>query len=271
MEEPRVKRTDRHKKKTLGGYWANIRIWNTRGKSSKELKEMVEDMRCGLKHQLVRIRKLKYVIQCYKEQDKTKQLITQKLKTANKLWEKKLITDKLKRREVKIDNLDGEIGELELTIKQQQKEIDKLNREVDKRDEKLTEVRSRKARGYTRTVKVPLSEEAKRIERIANNGVPTKAVNNLEYITRLASFLTEKKLTIDYLALIARAEMLGNVKSKDLGVSYRVLTKLTNLGYLNVSSELKGAAKYWYVSLDGKKLIKDYKNRLSYGASILTQ
>ena len=95
-------------------------------------------------------------------------------------------------------------------------------------------------------------------------------VNSLEYVTRTALFLKESKLTIDNLSLITKAELLGNVKSKDLGVSYIVLSKLTALGYLTASKDLKGASKYWYVSPKGKQLIKDYKNRLSYGSSVLT-
>ena len=270
MEET-TKRTDKFKKKSLGGFYSDFKMTSTRGKSSKELKLICEDLRKCVTHQLVRIKKLKYVIECYKQADVTKQLLTEKKRLAQVRETREKLKGRLKTRTDRVEILDGEIANLTEEVKKQQREIAKLNREVDKRDEKISEVRSRKARGFTRTVKVPLSEEAKRLERIANNGVPTKLVNNLEYVTRTALFLTEKKLTIDYLALIVKAEIMGNVKSRDLGVSYRTLTKLTNLGYLNVSTELKGAAKYWFVSLEGKKLIKDYKNKLSYGASILTQ
>jgi len=270
MEET-TKRTDKHRRKSIGSFYSEFKTWNTRGKSGKELKLMVEDLRNAVLHQLVRIKKHKYVIECYKQADVTKQLLTEKKRLAQVRETREKLKGRLKTRTDKVNILDGEIANLTEELKKQQREITKLNREINKRDEKINEVRSRKARGFTKTVKVPLSEEAKRLERVANNGASIKAVNNLEYVTRTSLFLTEKKLTIDYLALITRIELLGNVKSKDLGVSYRTLTKLTNLGYLNVSTELKGAAKYWYVSLQGKQLIRDYKNKLSYGSSILTQ
>lgn len=267
MEEI-VKRTDKTKKTSYGGFYANIKKWDVRGKSSRDLKLIVADVRDCLTHQLVRINKLKYVIICLRKLDKTKQLANQKNRTLTKIKEKNVLNRKLGRREEKIEDLESELTNLEQQIKQQDKEIAKLNREVDKKEEKIAEVRTRKARGWTKTVKIPLSEEAKRIERIASNGASKQAIQNLEYVSRTANFLKERQLPLNLFEVITRTEVLGNVKTKDVGVTYRILNKLVEDGYLNSSNELKGASKYWYITLKGKELIKDYRNYLSYSRKI---
>ena len=256
------------RKKSQGGFYSSFKRTDPRGKSSKDLKLMIEDLRKGLNYQLYRISKLKYVIKMLREQDKTKQLANQKRRTLTKIKEKNVINQKLGRREEKIEHLEQELTQYEQQIKQQDREIAKLNKEVDKKEEKIAEVRSRKARGYTRTVKVPLSEEAKRIERIAEKGASKQAVQNLEYVNRTANFLKQRKLPLNLFEVITRTEVLGNVKTKDVGVTYRILNKLVEDGYLNSSTELKGASKYWFVTLKSKELIKDYKNYLSYSKKI---
>ena len=87
--EQTPKRTDKHKRKSIGGFYSEFKHWNTKGKSSLDLKLMVTDIRQAVTHQLVRIRKLKYVIECYKQQDKTRELANQKLRMANKLLGRK--------------------------------------------------------------------------------------------------------------------------------------------------------------------------------------
>ena len=262
------KRTDKFKKKSYGNFYSEFQRLDVRGKGSKDLKLMVSDLRNAVAYQLGRINKLKYVIICLKKLDKTKQLANQKIKTLAKVKENNEINQKLGRREDKIEGLDLEITNLEQLIKDQDREITKLNKEVDKKEDKIVEVRNRKARGYTRTVKVPLSEEAKKIERIADNGASKQAVQNLEYVSRTASFLKQHSLPLSLFEVITRTEVLGNVKTKDVGVTYRILNKLTEQGYLHDSNELKGSSKYWYISLKGKELIRDYRNYLSYSKKI---
>lgn len=269
--EPKPKRTDKIKKKTLGGYYSSIRRWRVNGKSSKELKEIIADMRGAITHQLVRIRKIKYVLEIYKAKDVTQKLLREKAKVAEQQHAKDLLRRKINRREDKIENLDSEVGELELTIKQQEREIAKLNRELGKKDETLGEVRQQKRRGYTKTVKVQLSPVAKRIQKLADKGVDEKTLNNLEYLTRTYKFIKDKGLTFELLTLIIQTELLGDVRSGDMMIkSYKLLNKLTELGYLNSNGNAKGAMKYWYITPTGKQLIKDYKNYLSHGKSLLT-
>lgn len=268
----RVKATNKVKKKSYGGFYGDFARWDVRGKSSKDLKLMVADLKDCITHQLVRIRKIKYVLEIYKARDVTKQLIREKEKSKQKSDDKVYLREKIYRRNARIDALDGEIGELELTIKQQDREIAKLNKELEKKEETLTEVRTQKRRGYTKVVKEKLTPEAKQLERIANNGVDTRTVNALEYTTRTYEFLLQNKLTYEQLTLIIQAEILGNIKTKDMIVkSYRQLNNLTEMGYLNSSHGLLGSAKYWFVSIKGKELIKKYKDKLSFGKSILTK
>lgn len=273
MEEiaPRVKRTDKTKRKTLGGYWANIKRWDTRGKSSKDLKLIVEDMRLAITHQLVRIKKIKYVLEIYKSRDVTKKLLREKEKVAKQRADKLKLSRKVSRREERIEVLDEEMSQLELTIKQQDREIAKLNREIDKKDETISEVRTQKKRGYTKTVKAKLTPEAQRIQKLADKGVDERTLNNLEYLSRTYKFIKERGLTLELLTILTQAEILGEVRSSNMIVkSYKLLNKLVDLGFMTASGSSAGSQKYWFVSPKGKQLIKDYKNSLSYGKSVLT-
>jgi len=164
--------------------------------------------------------------------------------------------------------LASETKQLKTLVKKQEREIERLNEKLTLKQQKVQEVLNRKARVTVKKVRTPLSSEAKRIERIAKNGASDKAVENLEYLTRTATFLKEHDLTLSYFALISRADLLGSLRSNDLGVTYKTLTKLTELDYLAVSTELKGATKYWFTTLKSKQLIKDYKNYLSYSKTI---
>jgi hypothetical protein len=269
--EPRVKATHKTKKKTFGGFYANYARWDVRGKSSKELKLYIEDLRNCITHQLVRIKKIKYVLELYKAKDVTDKLIKTKEKVQKQIHAKELMRDKVYRREDRIEKLDSEVEQLELESKAKDREIAKLNRELDKSHDILQEVRSQKKRGYTRTVKEKLSREAQRLQKIADGGVDEKTLNNLEYLTRTHKFLKKKGLTFDQFTTVMQAEVLGSIKKSDLlTTSYSILTQLTEKGYLQ-SNNAVGAKKYWFVSMEGKQLIKDHKNALSFGKSILTQ
>lgn len=272
MEEEavRVKRTDKYKKKSYGGFYADVKMWSVRGKSSKQLKEIITDQRNCITHQLTRIKKIKYVLELYKAKDVTDKLIKAKAKIQQQIQAKERIRSKVYTRDDKIKKLDSELEQLEKETKLKDREITKLNRELDKSHDVLQEVRSQKKRGYTRTVKEKLSKEAQRLQKIADSGVDEKTLNNLEYLTRTHKFLKQKNLTFDQFTTILQAEILGSIKKTDLITSsYNMLTQLTEKGYLQSNNAL-GAKKYWFVSVEGKQLIKDHKNFLSYGKSILT-
>ena len=249
--------------------------WDVRGKSSKELKLIVADLKESVSYAKTRhlndnqqLEKYKGIIKLLKKEIRL--LLTEQKRLQYTRTKVDRLEGRLRSRDGRILKQQGEKQQLSKQIREKQREINKLNRELDSKEEKIDEVRRRKARGFTKTVKIPLSTSAKRLERIVDKGVSEKMVNNLEYVTRTAIFLKSSKLTIDNLALLTRCEMLGNVKSRDLGVTYKVLGTLTEQGYLNVSTELKGSTKYWYLSLKGQQLIKDYKNYLSYAKSVLT-
>lgn len=270
MEE-RVKATNKTKKKTYGGYYSIVPKWDVRGKSSKELKIIVQDCRLCITHQLTRIKKIKYVLELYKQRDVTHKLLKEKQHRQKLADDKIALRNTINRRENKIEKLDSELDELEQEIKSKDREIAKLSREIEKTQDTLQEVRSQKRRGYTKTVKETLSKEAKRLEKIADGGVDEKTLNNLEYLTRTYKFIKDKGLTFDQLTTIVQAEIMGDIRTADLlNKSYKILEQLTQKGYLQSNNGL-GAKKYWFVTLTGKELIKNYKNMLSYGKSILTE
>ena len=208
-----------------------IRV-DTRGKSSKQLKELIEYQR----HEI--LLKKRYI---------------------SELREKVILIRKQHKEQLLL---------LKSEVKIRDKEITNLNKQLTERKDKVREVLNRKAKGWTRTVKTPLTTEAKRLEKIVQHGAPKRSIENLEYVTRTAKFINERKLTMNDFSLITRAEVLGNVNSTHLGVTYRKLNKLTEDGYLSFSNSV-GAKKYWFVSLKGKDLLKDYRNYLSFSKSIL--
>ncbi len=270
-KEIKAKATDKTKKKSYGGFWSSIAKWDVRGKSSKQLKEIIVDQRNCIQHQLTRIKKIKYVLEIYKARDKTKQLIREKEKNRQKTEEKALLASKIDRRDKAIEVREEHIEELEFTLKQQEREIAKLNRELTRTEETLVEVRTQKKRGYTKVVKEQLTPEATRLKRIAEKGVDTRTINSFEYLSRTRDFLKDVSITVEQLTIIMQADLLTNIKTKDMQIkSYRQLNILTELGYLN-SNNAMGAAKYWYVSLKGQELLKKYKNKLSFGSSVLTK
>lgn len=273
MEEIRVKRTDKNKRKTIGGFYSEFKKWRVDGKSSKDLKLMIEDLKNAITHQLVRIKKLKYVIKIYRERDKTKQTLS-RLQTANNRIEnhkndKLLLRNKVNRRDKKIDSLDSEINSLESAIKLQDRQIQKLNRELDRKDETISEIKATKRVKQT-IVKEVVPKDVKRLIRISNKGINQRSINAFEYLARTMLFLDKHQLSIGQFTTLLQTDMLDNVNSGDLITkSYKILNMLTEKGYLQKSNTSKGAVKYWFVSVKGKELVEEYKNVLSYGKSVL--
>lgn len=242
-----------------------------RGKSSREKTAMIAELRADVRNQSKRADSWKAR---WKE---TKQEL---IKTSKRLLfalnriqkhrnDKDNLKDKVKRRDLKEESLEQEIKELELTIKQKERELVQLEREKDKKGEKIKEISLRKRKVIVKKVPAPIPAEVKKLQRIAEKGLTERLAGNLEYIIRTANFLKEQNVSLDHFSILTQTELIGNVKSSDVNVNYRVLNKLTELGYLNSSQGLKGASKYWYLSLKGKKLMEDYRILLSWGKSAI--
>lgn len=277
MEENRltkvVKATHKIKKKTLGGFYSNFARLDTRGKSSKVLKEMIEDIKGCVRFELYRIKQLKYVIVCIKEnlrEERSKRIRLEKLKEVRDLYKKKLLnqTNKVKTRDANLENKDAEISELEKGLKLKERETAKLLRELDKKDEKLEEVRSRKRKVIIKEVEQPLTLEAKRLERMVSKPVSERSVNYLDVTLKTAKFLEECKITQLQLTTLLQCDIEGYISNSNLYAGDKRHTgNLVLLDYLSLQ-KVNRANKY-FLTIKGTELVKRYKDFVSFGNSLI--
>lgn len=260
------KRTDKHRRKTYGSYYSEFERWDIRGKSSKEVREMFVDLKNCLYYNLSRIKKLKFIIEEFKKDgSKANQLKRQKEISKDK--QSLLVTTRLRleRTLEREKNLKSELKNLKKQLKKEEAENFKLTNNMNDLKKQLTSLKIKKNRAVVKKVDKPYTKEQLKIKRILESGAEEKHIRNLEYVVRTNKFLKQNSLTLNFFEVLTKAEVLGMLKSKDEGITYKVLERLSDLGFLNISTAIKGATKYWYLSQKGKDLINDYRNYLSYG------
>lgn len=256
------KATHKTKKKTVGGFYAEFKRWDSRGKSYAQLKEMIEDMRKALIHQSVRIRKHKAVIH-FKQEDKSRIHRNDRLKiySRNRRIEKReeeiaQLKKELRAGEVREQRLQEKVSLRELRIRNLTKEKNKVERELTKRKEKPS------------TLKV--SASVKRLQRILDKPLSDKDINYADFGVKTALFLLDNNLTHQQLLLILQVGLCNGIKTDELArISTTVLKGTRELGY--IKSNFLGADRkmhYHYLTTDGEKVFNDYKNYLSYGKGL---
>lgn len=269
----RVKATDKTKKKTFGGFFSNFKRWDTRGKSSKQLKEMIEDLKSCIWFELGRIKRLKYVIQCLKEnikEERHQRIKLERLKQVREVYKRKLTNqkNKVKTRDANLENKDAEISELEKELKLKERETARLLRELDKKDDKLEEVRSRKRRVIVKEVEQPLTLEAQRLERMVSKPLAERSVNYLDVILKTAKFLEGVEVTQNQLTTLLQCEVTGYITNKNLYVGdIEHTATLTQKGYLSVQKVNR--VNNYFLTAKGKDIVKNYKNYLSYSTKVI--
>lgn len=273
IEPERVKATHKVKKKTLGGFYSNFARLDTRGKSSKVLKEMIADLKSAVWFEIGRINRLKFVIQCLKEnikEERHQRIKLERLKQVREVYKRKLTNqkNKVKTRDANLESKDAEISELEKELKLKEREIAKLLREGDRKDDKLQEVRSRKRKVIVKEVEQPLTLEAQRLERMVSKPLAERSVNYLDVILKTAKFLEGVEVTQNQLTTLLQCEVTGYITNKDLyGVGVEHTATLTQKGYLSVQKVNR--VNNYFLTAKGKELVKNYKNYVSYSTKVI--
>lgn len=277
-EEEKLARSKRVRKKSQGQYYSDFKRIDPRGKSSLEKTKMIKDLQRNLKYQLIRIDKLKYVIQKIKELGQYKASLKQskiRRRDANLEKSKEEIHElekQIRARERQIGRLIGKLDEKVSTISALEKEIqdehkptyllEQLNKYKALYDlyyGKYRKVLQRKR--YKPVAKVivkkeELTGEEKRVKRMAEKAVTDKMIINSEILVRYGSFSRANKLSIAQLTVLSKAELYKQLYSSDVNVSSTVLNRLEESGYLT-SSNLGAISnkKYWYLTTKGKDLL----------------
>lgn len=265
------KRDDKFKKKTQGGFYSEFKKVNPRGKSSKDLKLMIVDLQNNVVHQLTRIKKLKAVIELYKERDTTKKVTTQKAKLERYTTEKVNLKRKLTSCENSLSLKVAEIKAIELKLKEQVRLTTKLKKDLDKKSEQVKELSYRKRKKVE--VEKPKTKEEKYLEnlskRLTEKQYKISELQLFNQTNKTANFLKNKNLTIEELNTIIQAEVKGNFKKSEVTLSYRSLQSLEGKGFIQSSFGLNNSNKYWFISLNGKELLKNYKNYISFSKGLI--
>lgn len=235
----------------------------SRGKSGRQKSAMIAELRKDVRLQRDRAEKWKKMYKELKSLNLDKKLLLEKQRKLKHVKDKLNLKIKISNRDNRLASYEQEIEELELTIKKRERDLARLEREKEKQSEVLEEVRQRKRKVVVKEVTAPLSPEAKRLEKLAKSGVDERLIKTGEYVERTATFLAKHSLSAEQLAVLTKAQQLEHIRTADAGVSYKKLNKLVEMGYLQSSNSV-GPAKYWFLSLDGKKLMEQYKSVLRF-------
>ncbi len=276
-----AKRTDKHKKKTTGGFYSEFKKWDTRGKGTHQLRAMVEDMRKAIWYQTNRISRLKYVLEQIKEKYqkriaalrvkvntrdvRIKKLVGQvtELKKENKSLKvsEKREALKVSTRDTRIKNLEKEVVRLERKVEVKERRVVKSKEEI--RGLKA-EVRKMEKGKLTATEK----KRQKVVRQLLSKPLTQRIIDLTDYSVRTAMFLKDRGLSIDDLSILSQVHANHNkLMTQDMvGISGRQTIKLKKQGYINNEYIGDGSSgKYWYLTTEGEKTVQDLLNHLSYG------
>lgn len=283
MAEERVKRTDKHLKKTTLNFFSEFSKWNPKGKSSAQKNLMIQDLKNAVNYVKYRhkrdtdrlkwhIKNRNATIKSLRSELKKKysdEDVKEKLVSLRRTLSKRrlILSQKIAYKKKGINLRDDKIERLEGEIKNKTKEIAKLQRELKRKSEKISEISLRKRKVRVKEVPQPLSLEAKRLEKIAAKPVNERLVNYLDVVAKTASFVRSKDMTINYLEALLQIEVEGYVTTQDSVASTQILKLLEDRGFL--SSQKVAVVKNYFLTTKGQELLKDYKNWISYSKSIL--
>lgn len=265
MEDTEIKRTDKTKKKSAGYFYAEWKRWRVDGKSSKDLKSMIVDLKSCIRFLLFRIKRLKYVIQKKDELIKTLYTVGEVEKIRSE-YRRKLANQKSKvrRREGNLEKGEEERGELLKKLKLQERENAKLNRELEKKDDIISEVKARKRKVIVKEKVHPLSKDAKRLERIASKPINEKHIDTFGVVAKTEKFRIENKLTANHLIVLLRADTETYVTVTDMKIMQKkAVAQLVERGLLAIQKVMR--VNHYYPTVEGKELLKKYRDYISYG------
>lgn len=257
------KRTDKIKKKTFGGFYSEFAKWNPKGKSSVEKDLMIEDLKNCVKHQLTRIKKLKYVIDKLKE-ERDERITIEGLRKVRSDYKRKVINEKNKvsTRDKILDVKLNEIVTLEKAMKTKERDITRLLKSVEKKDAEIKEANHRKKSVIVKEVEKPLTPSAKRLEKIASKPLDERVINVLDNTVRIVKFAENNRMQPVLLSIILQIETEGSLRFSESLVGTRMnFQKLVDDEL--ITYQLTKQIKNYYLTVKGKDLVKELKNFIS--------
>ena len=261
---PMEKRTDKIKKKTFGGFYSEFAKWNPKGKSSKEKDEMIADLKNCITHQLVRIKKHKYVIEILKE-ERDQRITTDKVRAIRLDYKRKLANQKNKvsSRDNNLEAKTRELEELEKSLKLKEREVNRLLRAAEKKDEVLKEVKQSKRRVVYKEVVTPPSAAAKRLEKIASKPMTERAITTLDVTLKTSKFAEDRGMHVNLLTILIHIDSMTSSKFSDLVIGTRA-----NIAQLMqrdlITFQLVKQVKHYFLTMKGTELIKNYKDFINH-------
>ena len=171
---------------------------------------------------------------------------------------------KVRRREGNLEKGEEEREELLKKLKLQERENAKLNRELEKKDDIISEVKARKRKVIVKEKVHPLSKEAKRLERIASKPINEKHIDTFGVVAKTEKFRIENKLTANHLIVLLRADTETYVTVTDMKIMQKkAVAQLVERGLLAIQKVMR--VNHYYPTVEGKELVKKYRDYISYG------
>lgn len=258
--------------------------WDHRGKSSKDMKIMIDEMRDVINTLVSRHSKLKYAFQKNKESwvAERKQLIAQ-----NKEDVKNSVKESLKELRIKhnkriaywlsskaswnnkVKKRDETINSQKETIKQLNSEIRSLNTKLNKLTKKYDELVKRKP---DKVVKFEIPPEVKRLRTLVSKSFSERGINHLDFTLKLNDILSENNLSLDNYNLILKLSLIEIPSTlRELETTYAKINRLINMGYIKQeASGIERHGNIFYLTPAGHELIKNINNHLTFSKSKLS-
>jgi len=182
--------------------------------------------------------------------------------------------DKYREYRKRISTRDKEIARLKEKLAKteaESKELLKANKSAESKIRRLqTSLDNWKKKKPTvvyrsRTVEKPIPAEVKAAMRYLDKPLD-KRLKNAEKATILMSkFLAKRKVSANHMSLLLQLKEKGSSRLSELdGVSRHDFESPSKNGLIN--SVFKDKVKYWYLTLEGEELVKDYLNYISHGS-----
>jgi chromosome segregation ATPase len=289
-EKPiRVKRTDKTPRKTQGNFYSEFKRYDARGKSSKVMRTMIEELLSNVRYQVSRYRKLwwhihmvKLAFKEYKKEatkrekrlkiliEKTEQAKQKATTTIRETYKRKLtnVRNKVNTRDNRVEILNQELETFAQEKKTKDREIAKLLRQHERDESEKKEIRSRKRRVVVKKVEQPLPLEVKQMQARLAKPAHKRGIDILDISTKLTKFCADNGLTDKQLTSLLQCEVDGKLTTASTIVATRnILEGLEKLEYLG--RQLAGGIYIYFLTPKGQQTVKDYKNYISYGKTLI--
>ena len=292
MEEEIVKppkRTDKHRKKTQTNFFSEFKRLDPKGKSTKVKDVMIKELQSNVRFQISKRRKLWYHVHMvklsFKEYikeakarerklqriiEKKEQAKVQALSTVRETYQKKLtnVRNKVDTRDNRVQILNQELDAFELEKKLKDREIAKLLRQHERDEVVKKEIRSRKRKIVVKKVEQPLPLEVKQMQARLAKPAHKRGIDILDVSTKLTKFCIDNSITDKQLTTLLQCEVEGQLTNANSIVGTKhINNSLEEKGYFG--NQFINGTYIYFLTTKGQQIVKDYKNYISYGKTLL--